>query len=141
MVVDAESRNQTRTRRGPPPFHGAPGTGDPLNRSTQHFLEVYSQEFEILELTGAVARLAIDAVVDIDKIDDVVHVGRPVHSMGGASSVFKLTEEGGEAVRVTVKFGRVSVQNIEVVEGLKVGDRIILSDTSAWDGAEKIRLK
>jgi HlyD family secretion protein len=91
--------------------------------------------------TGAAAGLAIDAAVDIEKIDDVVYVGRPVHVMGGASSsVFKLTE-GGEAVRVTVKFGRVSVQNIEVVQGLKVGDRIILSDTSTWDGAEKIRLK
>jgi HlyD family secretion protein len=91
--------------------------------------------------TGAAAGLAIDAAVDIEKIADVVYVGRPVHVMGGASSsVFKLTE-GGEAVRVTVKFGRVSVQNIEVVQGLKVGDRIILSDTSTWDGAEKIRLK
>lgn len=100
-----------------------------------------------ISLDGALPReagsgLAIDATVDIEKIDDVVYVGRPVQVAGGASSsVFKLTKEGGEAVRVPVKFGRVSVQNIEVVDGLKVGDRIILSDTSAWDRAEKIHLK
>ena len=60
---------------------------------------------------------------------------------GARLSVFKLTDGGDEAVRVIVKFGRASAQNIEVLEGLKVGDRIILSDTSAWDGVEKIRLK
>ena len=85
--------------------------------------------------------LAVDAAVDIAKIDDVVYVGRPVHLVSGTSSVYKLTEKGDEAVRVTVKFGRTSAQNIEVVDGLKVGDRIILSDTSAYGGAEKIHLK
>jgi len=89
---------------------------------------------------GVLAGTAIDGTVDVDKIEDVVYVGRPVHAAaGGPSSVFKLT--GVEAVRVDVKFGRASAQNIEVLEGLKVGDRIILSDMSAWDGAEKIRLK
>jgi hypothetical protein len=91
---------------------------------------------------GVMAGTAIDGTVDIAKIDDVVYVGRPVHAVGaGSASVFKLRQEGGEAVRVEVKFGRASAQNIEVVEGLKVGDRIILSDTREWDGAEKIRLK
>jgi beta-lactamase regulating signal transducer with metallopeptidase domain len=86
--------------------------------------------------------MAVDATVDIAKLDDVVYVGRPVNSMGGgASSVYRLTEKGDEAVRVTVKYGRTSAQNIEVVDGLKVGDQIILSDTSAYGGAEKIHLK
>ena len=91
---------------------------------------------------GAAAGLAIDGTVDVDKIADAVYVGRPMQvAAGGSSSVFKLAEGGNEAVRVAVKFGRASAQSIEVVEGLKVGDRIILSDTSAWEGAEKIRLK
>jgi beta-lactamase regulating signal transducer with metallopeptidase domain len=91
---------------------------------------------------GVVAGTAIDGTVNVDKIEDVVHVGRPVHvAAGGASSLFKLTEGGSEAVRVAVKFGRASVQNIEVLEGLKVGDRVILSDTSSWNEAERIRLK
>ena len=91
---------------------------------------------------GVMAGTAIDGTVDIAKIDDVVYVGRPVHAVATRSaSVFKLRPEGGEAVRVEVKFGRASAQNIEVMEGLRVGDRIILSDTSAWDGAERIRLK
>jgi HlyD family secretion protein len=55
--------------------------------------------------------------------------------------VYKLTADGEEATRVPVKFGRASVANIEVLDGLKVGDTIILSDPSAWNGAEKIRLK
>jgi beta-lactamase regulating signal transducer with metallopeptidase domain len=91
---------------------------------------------------GVVAGTAIDGTVDVDKIEDVLSVGRPVHGTAGASaSVFKVTDEGNEAVRVTVKFGRASAQSIEVVDGLKVGDRIILSDMSNWDGAERIRLK
>jgi beta-lactamase regulating signal transducer with metallopeptidase domain len=85
--------------------------------------------------------VAVDATVDIAKLDDVVYVGRPVNSMSGASSVYKLTEKGDEAVRLTVKYGRTSAQNIEVVDGLKVGDQIILSDTSAYGEAEKIHLK
>ncbi|HEY2821284.1 MAG TPA: M56 family metallopeptidase [Candidatus Acidoferrum sp.] len=92
--------------------------------------------------TGAGAGLAIDATVDIEKIDDILYVGRPVRVMSGASStVYKLTADGEEATRVPVKFGRASVANIEVLDGLKVGDTIILSDPSAWNGAEKIRLK
>jgi beta-lactamase regulating signal transducer with metallopeptidase domain len=91
---------------------------------------------------GAVAGLAIDGVIDMEKVEDVVNVGRPIHGTAGASlSLFKLTDGGDEAVRVKVKLGRASVQSIEVVDGLKVGDRIILSDTSAWDGVERIRLK
>jgi beta-lactamase regulating signal transducer with metallopeptidase domain len=91
---------------------------------------------------GVAAGMAIDGTVGIEKIDDAIYVGRPVHvAAGGASSVFKLAEGGSEAVRVAVKFGRASVQNIEVLEGLKVGDRIILSDMSNWDEAERIRLK
>jgi beta-lactamase regulating signal transducer with metallopeptidase domain len=85
--------------------------------------------------------LAVDATVDVAKIDDVLSVGRPVHLVSGVSPVYKLTENGDEAVRVTVKFGRASAQKIEVVDGLKVGDRIILSDTSTYGGAEKIHLK
>jgi beta-lactamase regulating signal transducer with metallopeptidase domain len=91
---------------------------------------------------GVVAGTAIDGTVDVEKIEDAVYVGRPVHAVaGGPSSVFKLAEGGSEAVRVAVKFGRASVQNIEVLEGLKVGDRIILSDMSNWDEVERIRLK
>lgn len=92
--------------------------------------------------TSARARLAIDATVDIEKIDDILYVGRPVHVMSGASStVYKLTEDGGEAMRVPVKFGRASVATIEVLDGLKVGDRIILSDLSEVNGADKIQVK
>ena len=55
--------------------------------------------------------------------------------------IFKLDEDGSDATRVNVKLGRSSVNTIEIVQGLKVGDKVILSDMSAWDNFDRIRLK
>jgi HlyD family secretion protein len=55
--------------------------------------------------------------------------------------IFKLDENGTDAMRVNVKLGRSSVNTIEIVSGLKVGDKVILSDMSAWDNFDRIRLK
>jgi HlyD family secretion protein len=55
--------------------------------------------------------------------------------------IFKLDEDGTDATRVNVKLGRSSVNTIEIVSGLKVGDKVILSDMSAWDSFDRIRLK
>lgn len=86
--------------------------------------------------------LSIDATIDIEKLENVLYVARPVHSTSNSSiSLFKIAKDGLEAQRVTVKFGRVSVNSIEVLDGLKEGDQIILSDMSQWDNADRIRLK
>jgi HlyD family secretion protein len=91
---------------------------------------------------GAVPDLSVDGTITIEKLSDVVYVGRPVIGQAGAKiTLFKIDASGKEAERVPVTLGRSSVNTIEVVDGLKVGDRVILSDMSAWDAHNRIRLK
>jgi HlyD family secretion protein len=90
---------------------------------------------------GAVPDLSVDGTVEIERLADVVFVGRPVFGQPNSQvSLFKLDEDGKGATRVVVKLGRSSVNTIEVVEGLKVGDQVILSDMSAEDQNPRIRL-
>lgn len=91
---------------------------------------------------GASTDLAIDATIDIEKLDNVLYVGRPVHGAANSTiSLFKLAKDGTEAERVSVKLGRSSVNAIEVLDGLKEGDKIILSDMSTYDNADRIHIK
>ncbi len=91
---------------------------------------------------GSAANLPIDATIDIEKIDNTLYVGRPVHGAANSTiSLFKLVKDGAEAERVNVKLGRSSVNSIEVLDGLKEGDKIILSDMSAYDTADRIHVK
>jgi len=90
---------------------------------------------------GAVPDLSVDGVILIERLDDVVYVERPVFGQPGATaSIFKYDVDMKGATRTKVKFGRSSVSTIEVVEGLKVGDKVILSDMSQWDSQERIRV-
>jgi beta-lactamase regulating signal transducer with metallopeptidase domain len=89
----------------------------------------------------AKANLEIDCTVDIEKIDDTLYVHRPIHSGPNKEiPIFRLDSDGKEATRTQVKFGRASVNTIEVLAGLKAGDQIILSDMSQVGDAERIRL-
>src|SRR5467141_641053 len=91
---------------------------------------------------GARADLSVDGTVEIERLADVMFVGRPVHGQSDSTiGLFKLVDDGAEAVRVNVKLGRSSVNLVEVVQGLKVGDKVILSDMSAWDAFDRVRLK
>lgn len=90
---------------------------------------------------GARPDLSVDGTIEIERLRDVLYVGRPVHGQPNSTiSLFKLVEGGGEAIRVPVKLGRSSVNTIEVLEGLEQGDRVILSDMSQWDSYDRIRL-
>ena len=90
---------------------------------------------------GAVPELSVDANVLLEKLNDVVFVGRPVHGQTDSTvGLFKVVEGGKAAIRVPVKLGRNSVSVIEVVEGLQPGDQVILSDMSAWDAFQRVRL-
>jgi HlyD family secretion protein len=90
---------------------------------------------------GARPDLSVDGTIVLDKLNKIVYVGRPVQSQPESqASVFKLNPDGKGASRVTVKLGRSSVNTIEVKEGLKPGDQVILSDTTAQDGFDRIRL-
>jgi len=91
---------------------------------------------------GAGVDLPIDVTIDIEKLDNILYVGRPVHATANSTiSLFRLAKDGAEAERVSVKFGRSSVNSIEVLDGLKEGDKVILSDMSAYDHADRIHLK
>ena len=90
---------------------------------------------------GAVPDLSVDGTVELEKLSDVVFVGRPVFGQPNSSvGLFKLDSDGKGATRITVRLGRASVNTIEVVEGLNVGDQVILSDMSAQDQTPRIRL-
>ncbi|HTC34562.1 MAG TPA: HlyD family efflux transporter periplasmic adaptor subunit [Bryobacteraceae bacterium] len=90
---------------------------------------------------GARPDLSVDGTITLERLADVEYVGRPVIGQPGAKiTLFKLDPDGKDAQRVPVSLGRGSVNNIEVVDGLKVGDQVILSDMSSQDQYNRIRL-
>ena len=92
--------------------------------------------------SGARADLSVDGTVELENLKDVLYVGRPVNGQSDSTiGLFKIVGDGSEAVRVNVKLGRSSVNTIEIRDGLKVGDKVILSDMSQWDAFDRIRLK
>jgi len=91
---------------------------------------------------GAVPDLSVEGTIELNRMKDVMYVGRPVFGQSeSVVTLFKLGPDGKIATRTQVKFGRSSVTTIEVLEGLKVGDTVILSDMSAYDGQDRIELK
>ncbi len=90
---------------------------------------------------GARPDLTVDGTIELERLSDALHVGRP--AMGQPQStvgLFRVVKGTTEALRVRVKLGSASVSTIQILEGLDVGDEVILSDTSAWDSADRIRL-
>jgi RND family efflux transporter MFP subunit len=91
---------------------------------------------------GARPDLSVDGTIDLEKLDNVLYVGRPAFGQENSTiSLFRLDPDGKEATRVPVKVGRASVNAIQVVAGLHDGDTVILSDMSRWDNVERIRLE
>jgi HlyD family secretion protein len=90
---------------------------------------------------GAVPQLSVDGTIDLERMKDVLYVGRPaLGNEDSTLSLFKLDPDGKGATRVPVKVGRASVNEIQVIEGLKEGDTVILSDMSRWDNVDRIHL-
>ena len=90
---------------------------------------------------GARPDLSVDGTIEISRLADVLYIQRPAFGQPNSTvSIFKYEADGKAASRVQVKFGRTSVNTIEVLEGLRVGDRVILSDMSAWDAHDRVRL-
>lgn len=90
---------------------------------------------------GAVPDLSVDGTIQLEKLENILYVNRPVHGSENATvGIFKVDPDGAGAGRVQVKLGRGSVTTIEVIEGLKEGDVVILSDTTQWDNNDRIRL-
>jgi HlyD family secretion protein len=99
-----------------------------------------------VELTGELPRgarpdLSVDGTIEIERLPRVLYTGRPAYGQPNSTiSLFKLIEDGDYAVRVPVEVGRTSVNAVEILQGLAVGDQVILSDTSAWGDNDRIRL-
>jgi HlyD family secretion protein len=91
---------------------------------------------------GAVPDLSVDGTIELERLNDVLFMGRPAFGQDqSVVGLFKIGADGATAERVQVKLGRSSVNTIEVLSGLKVGDQVILSDMSAYDAYDRIRLK
>lgn len=86
--------------------------------------------------------LSVDGTIELERLDNVLYVGRPAFGQGNSTvSMFRLIEDGREAARTPVVLGRHSVNTIEIISGLQEGDQVILSDTAAWDNYNRIRLR
>jgi multidrug resistance efflux pump len=91
---------------------------------------------------GARPDLSVDGTIELERLDNVLHVGRPAYGQANSTvGLFRMVNGSREAERVRVELGRSSVNAIEIVRGLAVGDVVILSDMSRWDGVERVRLK
>ncbi len=91
---------------------------------------------------GARPDLSVDGTIELERLDNALYVGRPVQGQPDSTiGLFKLVDAGRGAVRIQVKLGRTSVSTVEVVQGLEIGDQVILSDMSAWDAFERVQLR
>ena len=91
---------------------------------------------------GARPDLSVDGTIDLDRMTDVLYVGRPAFGNENSTiSLFRVAPDGKTATRVPVKVGRASVNSIQILEGLNVGDTVILSDMSRWDSADRVQLQ
>lgn len=91
---------------------------------------------------GARPDLSVDGTIDLERLDNVLYVGRPAFGQENSTiSLFRLDSDGRDATRVPVKVGRASVNSIQVIDGLHEGDTVVLSDMSRWDNTDRIRLQ
>lgn len=91
---------------------------------------------------GARPDLTVEGVVEFERLPNVIKVKRPASSRPESQmTIFKIIDDSGTALRVPISYGKASVSQIEVVEGLAAGDRVILSDMSEWDEHDRIRIQ
>ena len=84
----------------------------------------------------------MDGTIEIERLPDVLHVGRPAYGQAESTvGLFKLEPDGKTATRVQVKLGVGSVNTVQVLQGLTPGDKVIISDVSQWDAQDRLRIK
>jgi HlyD family secretion protein len=90
---------------------------------------------------GARPDLSVDGTIQVERLDNVLHVGRPAYGQANSTvGLFKLVGDGTEAVRASVRLGRTSVNTVEILGGLQPGEKVIISDMSRWDAFERVRV-
>ena len=91
---------------------------------------------------GARPDLSVDGTIEVERLRDVLFVGRPAYGQGQSSvGLFRLVDDGRAAVRANVELGRASVNTVEIRRGLQPGDKVIISDMSRWDGYDRVRVE
>jgi multidrug resistance efflux pump len=91
---------------------------------------------------GARPDLSVDGTIQVERLNNVLHLGRPAYGQPNSTvGLFKLVEGGTTAVRTSVRLGRTSVNTVEILGGLRPGDKVIISDMSRWDGFERVRVE
>jgi len=86
--------------------------------------------------------VSVDGTIEIERLDRVLYVGRPANAQpNSVMGIFRLDRDGKTARRINVRFGRASVNQIEIVEGLARGDVVVLSDMSQWDVVDRVRIR
>ena len=91
---------------------------------------------------GARPDLSVDGTIEVERLKDVLYVGRPAYGQGQSSvGLFKLVDDGRAAIRVNVELGRTSVNTVEIRGGVQPGDKVIISDMSRWDGYDRVRVE
>jgi HlyD family secretion protein len=90
---------------------------------------------------GARPDMSVDGTIELERLDNILYVGRPAFGQEqGRTSLFRLTPDRSMATLTQVELGRSSVNTIEVIRGLNVGDCVVLSDMSQWDGYDRLQL-
>jgi HlyD family secretion protein len=98
--------------------------------------------FDGLLPAGVRPDLSVDGTIEIERLPDILYVGRPVQGQPNSTiGLFRVLAGGTEAVRAKVELGRTSVNSVEVLRGLQPGDQVVLSDMSAWDSYDRVRLE
>jgi multidrug resistance efflux pump len=91
---------------------------------------------------GARPDLSVDGTIQVERLDNVLHVGRPAYGQANSTvGLFKLVEGGTAARRTSVRLGRTSVNSVEVLGGLQAGDKVVISDMSRWDGFDRVKVE
>ena len=90
---------------------------------------------------GARPDLSVDGTIEIERLENVLYVGRPAYGQAGSRiTLFRLLEDGRTATRIPVELGKSSVNTIEIIRGLEIGDQVILNDISQYEDYDRIRL-
>jgi RND family efflux transporter MFP subunit len=119
-----------------------PGKVTRIDPAVQNGTVTVDVELEGALPQGARPDLSVDGTIDLDRMADVLYVGRPaLGNENSTISLFRLSPDGTTAVRVPVKVGRASVNSIQVLEGLQPGDTVVLSDMSRWDSNDRLRIE
>jgi HlyD family secretion protein len=89
---------------------------------------------------GARPDLTVDGIIEIERLDDVIFVSRPAYAQADSVTQLFRVDESGMATRVQVRLGRTSVNQVEILDGLSPGDQVIVSDISAWDRHDRLKI-